>query len=215
MTQIEHKYQDQQEKGDVIDFVLLWVDGDDPAWLEEKSYYLPGEGSDSNPNNSRYRDWGILPFWFRSVERFAPWVRRIHFVTWGHYPHWLNLDHPKLYFVRHEDFIPPRYLPTFNCNPIENNLHRIPGLAELFVYFNDDMFISSPVKATDFFINGVPRDCAIRSIPMLYEIGHINLNDINLINKAFDFRKQFKEHFWKWMNYRYGIRCLQSFCSLF
>lgn len=209
MTQKKYEHQQKMPQR-AIDFVLLWVDGNDPAWLEEKSKYLPSEDSESNLNNSRYRDWGVLPFWFRSVERYAPWVRKIHFVTWGHYPQWLNLDHPKLNYVRHEDFIPFRYLPTFSSRPIENNLHRIPDLTEQFVYFNDDMFISSPVKPTDFFIDGVPRDCAIRNIPMLYEIGHNNLNDINLINKAFDFKKQYKKHFWKWMNYRYGIRCLQN-----
>jgi hypothetical protein len=192
-----------------IDFILPWVDGDDVEWQREKSKYVNSEGI-SNKNNSQYRDWGIMPFWFRSVERYAPWVRKIHFVTCGHYPEWLNLRHPKLNFVKHEDFIPHQYLPTFSSHPIELNMHRIPGLSDNFVYFNDDVFIISPVKPSDFFKKGLPRDCAIRNLPMLYDIGHINLNAINLINKEFRFDKQFKEHLWKWLNYRYGIRCLQS-----
>lgn len=197
-----------------IDFVIAWVDGEDPLWLAEKDLYTPCEESVRNPNNSLYRDWGTLPYWFRSVERYAPWVRKIHFVSWGHYPEWLNLEHPKLNFVRHTDYIPPRYLPTFSSHTIELNLHLIPGLSEHFVYFNDDIFVVSPVKPTDFFHNGLPRDCAIRNIPMLYDIGHINLNDINLINKAFHFDIQFKKHFWKWINYRYGIHCLRSLLFL-
>ena len=84
-----------------IDFVITWVDGDDPAWKEERAKYDHPEGCISNSNDSQYRDWGILPYWFRSVERYAPWVRRIHFITCGHYPEWLNLDHPKLLFVKH------------------------------------------------------------------------------------------------------------------
>ena len=68
-----------------IDVVILWVNGSDPAWMEEKSKYMPPAAADSNSAN-RYRDWGILPYWFRAIEKFTPWVRKIHFVTWGHVP---------------------------------------------------------------------------------------------------------------------------------
>ena len=51
-----------------------------------------------------------------------------------------------------------KYLPTFNANTIELNLHRIEGLAEQFVYFNDDMFITDHVKPEDFFRDGHPMD---------------------------------------------------------
>lgn len=93
----------------------------------------------------------ILQYWFRGVEKFAPWVNRIYFVTWGHIPSWLNLSHPKLKVVRHEEFIPTDYLPTFSSHPIELNLHRIKGLSERFVYFNDDTFLIRPVLQEDFF----------------------------------------------------------------
>ena len=124
------------------------------------------------------------------------------------------MQHSKLHFVRHEDFIPSQYLPTFNSHSIELNLHRITDLAERFVFFNDDTFVVAPVKPTDFFVNGLPRDVASRNIPMLYEIGHINLNDINVINKEFIFKQQFRQNLWKWMNYRYGIHSLRSLLFL-
>ena len=197
-----------------IDFVLPWVDGNDPVWLSEKNKFVATEETIFSPNNSQYRDWGLLRYWFRSVERYVPWVRKIHFVSFGHYPEWMNLNHPKLHFVRHEDFIPSKYLPTFSSHPIDLNLHRIPGLSDRFVYFNDDIFIVSPMKPSDFFMNGLPRDCAIRNMPMLYDIVHINLNDINLINKAFQFDKQFKKNLWKWFNYRYGLHGLRSLLFL-
>ena len=193
-----------------IDFVLPWVDGNDPVWLAEKNKYAASEGTISSSNNSQYRDWGILRYWFRSVELYTPWVRKIHFVSWGHHPEWMNLNHPKLHFVRHSDFIPSQYLPTFSSHSIELNLHRIPDLSDHFVYFNDDIFVVSPMSPDDFFMDGLPRDCAIRNIPMLYDIGHINLNDINLINKAFHFDKQFKQNRLKWFNYRYGLHSLRS-----
>ena len=46
-----------------IDFVILWVDGNDPAWLEEKNIYQSQKKDDSNTVN-RYRDWNLLPYWY-------------------------------------------------------------------------------------------------------------------------------------------------------
>lgn len=195
-----------------IDFVIIWVDNTDPQWQAERMKYTDEDTSTlyMNKNDCRYRDWGTLKYWFRSVEQYAPWVRKIHFVTCGHYPDWLNLEQPKLHFVKHSDFIPSEYLPTFSSVPIELNLHRIEGLAEKFVYFNDDVFVVASVEPTDFFLKGLPRDVAIRKFPNIYDIGHIELNCINIINKEFSFSHQFKSNLFKWMNYRYGIRCLQN-----
>lgn len=197
-----------------IDFVILWVDNTDPQWQTECMKYMGEDINNMNTNDCRYRDWGILKYWFRSVERYAPWVRKIHFVTYGHYPNWLNLEHTKLHLVRHEDFIPHEYLPTFSSHPIELNLHRINDLADKFVYFNDDMYVVAPVKQTDFFKEELPKDVAIRNFPLLYDIGHINMNCIDIINQEFYFMRQFKANLSKWMNYKYGFRCLQNLVFL-
>ena len=71
-----------------IDFVILWVDGSDPEWKKQKSKYSHDSKDDDRPQ--RYRDFGMLRYWFRGVEKFAPWVRNIYFVTWGHLPEWLD-----------------------------------------------------------------------------------------------------------------------------
>ena len=63
------------------------------------------------------------------------------FYNLWHLPKWLKEEHPKLHIVRHEDFIPAEFLPTFSSHPIEWNFHRIEWLTENFVYFNDDMFL--------------------------------------------------------------------------
>jgi len=83
------------------------------------------------------------------VEQFAPWVRKIHFVTCGQKPEWLNADHPKLSLVNHSDYIPQQFLPTFNSSLIEIYLHRIPDLTEHFVYFNDDFLSSTTSRRND------------------------------------------------------------------
>lgn len=116
-----------------MDFVQLWVDSNDTEWQAEFKLYAAINNGDKR--DVRYRDWENLKYWFRGIEKFAPWVERVHLVTCGHYPDWLNLNCPKLNFVRHSDFIPSSWLPTFNVNTIELNLHRIKGLAEDFVFF--------------------------------------------------------------------------------
>lgn len=137
-----------------IDFVIPWVDESDEKWQEEIARYLPG---DKDAEACRFRDWGLLKYWFRGVEAFAPWVNRIHFVTCGQWPDWLDKNHPKLHLVDHRDYIPEEHLPCFSSHPIELNLHRIPGLSEQFVYFNDDTFLLRPLSPELFFRNGLPR----------------------------------------------------------
>lgn len=175
-----------------IDFVIPWVDGNDPDWAHEKKQY---QGTKVNENNSvnRYRDWGLLPYWFRAVEKFAPWVRRIHFVTWGHIPSFLNQAAPKIHIVKHEDFIPKEYLPTFSSHTIELNIHRIPGLAEHFVYFNDDQFLLRKMKEDDFFIDGMPCTYGAEvPVQLSGTIGtwmHAAVNDLGIVNAHFPKRE--------------------------
>ena len=92
-----------------IDFVITWVDDSDPKWRKEFEYYSAKESRCINTDTCRYRDWDTLRYWFRGVEKFAPWVNKIYFVTYGHLPEWLKTDNPKLVIVNHEDFIPAEY----------------------------------------------------------------------------------------------------------
>ena len=84
----------------------------------------------------------IFRYWFRAVERYAPWVNKVFLVTNGKFPDWINPDNPKLVLVKHDDYIPEEYLPTFNSCAIELHLHRIKDLSEHFVYFNDDTMLN-------------------------------------------------------------------------
>lgn len=198
-----------------IDFVIIWVDGNDPEWQAEKAKYAPP--SDSDDRTERYRDWGLLPYWFRGVEKFASWVNKIHFVTWGHIPKWLNTEHPKLNIVRHKDYIPEKYLPTFSSHPIELNLHRIKGLSENFVYFNDDTFIISPVSENVFFKNGLPCDSAVLNVhcysPEL-PIQMIAINDTGIINKHYKIKDTIKSAPMKWFNPLYGKLLFRNFALM-
>lgn len=194
-----------------IDFVLLWVDGNDPDWRRAFSETRAGAGADAS--EIRYRDWCNLHYWFRSVERFAPWVRRIHLITWGHLPAWLRTSHPKLHVVNHADYIPAEYLPTFNSNVIELNIGRIEGLSERFVLFNDDTFLTRPCRPEAFFRKGVPCDMARLCIVQASSVGHIVYNCLELIN-ALHPRNELTRHPGKWFSPRYGATNLLKTLSL-
>lgn len=191
-----------------IDFVVLWVDGSDPNWLAEKRKYQSETIDDSNAVN-RFRDWGLMPYWFRAVEQFAPWVRKIHFVTWGHVPPWLNLDHPKLNHVKHSDYIPAEYLPTFSANTIEMNIHRIPDLAEHFVFFNDDMFLLRAMDPSAFFRDGLP--CTHGAEVPVQFIGnsgiwpHLVTNDLGVVNKHFRKQDSVRKYRMKYINKEFRL----------
>lgn len=144
--------------GDVghdIDVVFSWVDGTDPAFLASRADWLAraravlGGGDEAD---ARTRQIDELRYALRSVDQNAPWVRRIFIATDSRLPSWLVADHPKVTVVRAaEHFADPGALPTFNSHAVESQLHRIDGLAEHFLYCNDDMFFGRPVAASMFF----------------------------------------------------------------
>ena len=191
-----------------IDFVILWVDGNDPNWLVEKNKYLTSNNLSATGSN-RFRDWGLLKYWFRGVEKFAPWVNKIHFITWGHVPEWLDTQNPKINIVKHEDFIPKKYLPTFNSNVIQYYLDRIPGLAEKFVMFDDDMYIINNVKQTDFFIGD--KICDIYGEKPIFigkksdKYPHCLINNMQVINEKYSKIKFYKKNIFKCLNLKYGV----------
>lgn len=192
-----------------IDFVITWVDGSDPEWLAEKNKYkdtenIPVLSTDDANADCRYRaDYDLLRYWFRGVEQYAPWVNKIHFVTCGQKPEWLNDNHPKLNLVNHHEYIPKKYLPTFNANVIEMNFHCLSKLSECFVFFNDDMFLLKPVEPSFFFKNNSPVLPADLRYPK--SIGYNNwsrlvFNDYCIVNNTFDMFKSIWNNRKKWFN---------------
>ena len=81
----------------------------------------------------------------------APWIRNIYIVTNGQVPSWLDTSNPRIRVVTHREiFHDQSALPTFSSPAIEFNIHHIPELSEYFIYFNDDVFLGSPVYPYDF-----------------------------------------------------------------
>lgn len=198
---------------DKIDIVVSWLDDTDKIWQHdfEKHALLASKAITPNSVNTsaRFRDYDTFKYWFRGVEANAPWVNRIFLVTYGHLPEWLNVKHPKLTVIKHSDFIPDAYLPTFSSDTIALNLHRISGLAENFVYFNDDMFLINPTKATHFFKRGIPRDM-LTLIPATTseQFNHFTINNMALIHKEFSKSDIVKKNVFKMLNLKTGIKYL-------
>lgn len=197
-----------------IDFVVLWVDGADEKWLEEKKQYRPE--LDISDSVIRFRDWKTLKYWFRGVEKYASWVNKIYFVTYGHLPDFLNVDNKKLVIVNHKDFMNKEYLPTYNSNALDLNLHKIKGLNNKFVYFNDDTFIIDYVKPSDFFKNDLPRDLYAESsiLPADTIFPYSLFNNAFVINKHFNKKSVYKKHLLKYLNFKYGIHNFRTILSL-
>jgi len=241
-----------QSKTPKIDFVITWVDGSDEGWLAKKRAFAEGQDFIEKPSSTkkqtfaenqplfekqpfiekprfdssdlRFRnDFDFLKYWFRGVEKFAPWVNRIFFITAGHLPDWLNLQHPKLKIIRHSDFIPQEFLPTFNSHTIENNLYRITELSENFVYFNDDFYLLRRTRPEDFFKEGqyqgktqlLPRAFFSENIlinnPCRDIFPYIQMNNMALVNQDYDKRSFYKLHKTKAYNIKYGIFNLRNF----
>lgn len=137
-----------------IDVVYTWVDGNDPAWAvqrEERLAAMTGTARTKESSGSaRFISRDELRYSMRSVHLFAPWVRTIHLVTAGQVPDWL-VDHSKVRIVDHAEILPPDALPTFNSHAIESSIHKIPDLAEHFIYVNDDFLLGRPLSPRMFF----------------------------------------------------------------
>lgn len=139
-----------------VDIVYTWVDGDDPAWQARKRAAL-GTGLAATSHSAdaaiaaRYDSRDELRYSLRSVQQFANWVRRIWVVTDRQRPSWLVPDE-RLTVVDHRDiFADPAALPAFNSHAIESQLHHIPGLADHYLYLNDDMLFGAPARPEMFF----------------------------------------------------------------
>lgn len=137
----------------VVDVVYTWVDSSDPTWAAQRATWS-GESDEviaSGSNDERYADRDELRYSLRSLRMYAPFVRNIYIVTADQRPRWLN-EVDGIRVVSHRDIFPdPSVLPTFNSHAIEACLHRIPGLAQHYLYLNDDFFLTAPVTFATFY----------------------------------------------------------------
>ncbi len=150
-----------------IDAVVAWVDGTDPKHLQKRIQYsnslsrAPIPGAES----TRFHSFNEVTYCVLSILKFAPFINKIYIVT--------DDQNPKIDAVI-KQFFPERFndirrvdhleifegyeelLPTFNSIAISSMLWRIKGLANQFVYFNDDIFCIRPLVPEVWFKKGRP-----------------------------------------------------------
>lgn len=140
----------------MTDVVITWVNGDDPLHKQKKAAFLTPNKEvifDDIAGEARYKSTGEIYYCIASILRYAPWVHKIYIVTDNQDPHvdeFVSRNFPDnktpIELVDHtvlfRDY--EQYLPTFNSISIETMLWRIPGLSDRVLYFNDDVFLTSP-----------------------------------------------------------------------
>ncbi len=207
---------------EAIDFVLTWVDGDDPDWIRKKNEALGRvDTTNIDARKRRSRNWNNLPYFFRGVAKYASWVNHIYIVTPNQCPPWLDIDHPKITIINQDDLFDDKsVLPTFNNCAIELLFHKIPGLSEQFVYFNDDMFIIDETKKTDFFKDGLPC-VTIALSPILAHYSSDGKgtygNDVmnfRIVAKHFTKRDVLKKNWKKFFDFRNGREIIKTILCL-
>jgi hypothetical protein len=147
-----------------IDAVFTWVDDQDEEWQREKAHFAGSlveytAAQHRSGHAERWRNRDELRYSLRSIEMFAPFIRQIFLVTNGQVPKWLDDTGARIRVVTHQEIYRNRdCLPTFNSSGIETQLHHIEGLAEHFLYFNDDFFLGDFCVPEDFFFaNGAMK----------------------------------------------------------
>lgn len=136
-----------------IDVVYSWIDGNNEhvqgeirKWREIENPI--GEAS----SNNRFKTMDELKYSLRSIYEYAPWVRNIYIITSFHMiPEWFDEEEGKrhgVFFIDDSKLL--ETVPVFNSLAKEAVKHKIPGLSERYLYFNDDLFFGKDVTLDDF-----------------------------------------------------------------
>ena len=137
-----------------IDLVIPYVNCTSKKWQETYVDFCENNGYKERVqafNSERYRDWGFFKYMLRGVSANMQFVNKVYLLLQAEdqIPDWL--DTSSLEIVYHKDFIPEKFLPTYNSTTIEMFLDNILGLSEHFIYANDDLYALKPMQASDFF----------------------------------------------------------------
>ena len=137
-----------------VDFVFPYVTMDDPDWQVLYKKYYPSGADEASKGIQRFRDYGTLKYLFRGIEKYLPWINKVHMIVMSdsQVPKWINRKNVNI--IYHKDFIPEKYLPLFNSSAIEMYLWNLPGVSDNFIYGNDDVFIINKISKSDFCIDG-------------------------------------------------------------
>ena len=88
-----------------------------------------------------------LRYSIRSLDKHAPWIRKVYVVTEAREPAWLKGSHPRLVFVKPADVVRD---PAAGADAVKWNLFRIPGLSRQFLNLDAGLYLGGPLLAKEF-----------------------------------------------------------------
>lgn len=169
-----------------MDAIITYVNGLDPLWQQDYEKYceVPAIAK-------RFRDWGTLKYLLRGIEKHMKFVDNVYLLVAreSQVPDWV--DTGRLRIVCHSEIMPADKLPTFNSSMIEMFLHRIPGLDERYLYFNDDMFPVSGCCEEDFFPGGKGAIDFVRTYFAGSKYKTLSKDSCNLARRALGMKPSF------------------------
>lgn len=131
-----------------IDIVIRW------AGLPTETKRTKCQALGLDPDNVFPLYTEDLKYCLLSIYTNMPWFQRLYLLLDDdeQVPPFLSaITDNRLTIVRHSQFIPNEFLPTYNSNVIDSWIHRVPCLAEHFIVFDDDTFVLRPVEPRAFF----------------------------------------------------------------
>lgn len=188
-----------------IDYVFPYVNNGEKVWQQSFIDYCKRKGREdkiNSINGERYNDMGLLPILIKCIKTNMSWIRKIHIIVSNieQLPQEI-IDDEKVNVVLHKDIIPKKFLPTFNSTTIEMFVPRIEGLAEHFIYGNDDMYPTNPLEPSQFFsedgnviLINLHRE-VLKLIPSQFRKVCWNNNKVLLKAFKFDVRMSEKEYY--------------------
>ncbi|KAF9105147.1 hypothetical protein BGX27_009786 [Mortierella sp. AM989] len=149
-----------------FDIVYTWVNGSDPYLddlrleYQSKSPIFTKAGDAKTIQaitTKRFRDMDELRYSFRSIAEYArDMYRYVHLLATevkpgqSQSPDWLDLSKDVVKLVHHTAiFENTTHLPSFNSLAIESQIHHIPGISDIFMYMNDDVFLGTTMLPSD------------------------------------------------------------------
>ena len=136
-----------------IDVVIPWLNPTDKWFSQYKKYC-------ENENPCRIRDLNTIRPTIKSILKNLPWIRYIWLIVFDEEQYsnldWEELKNEKIKFVHHRDIIPQEFLPNFNSIITEAFIHNIDGIADYFIFSDDDMIYNRYVPKEHYIFNKKP-----------------------------------------------------------
>lgn len=147
---LERRAKSQQPKQ--VDVVFTWVDDQDPTWQAKRLKFQPDAATRDATDTARFAHNDELLYALRGLFRYFEGIGQVYLVTDAQKPAFWSEFADRVILIDHHQIMGENVArPTFNSHVIESCLHKIPNLADKYLYLNDDVIIANATGVSDFF----------------------------------------------------------------